>query len=59
MEENDERETTATEDILTGSHMCVLDCGEEVEVEEDNNYNLAFHYADHYFLEGMRASLFN
>ena len=50
-----EKETTSSEEILAGSHMCVLGCGEEVE---DDDSDLATHYANHYLQEGVRASLF-
>ena len=50
-----EKETTPSEEILAGSHMCVLGCGEEVE---DDDSDLATHYANHYLQEGVRASLF-
>ena len=48
-------EIAPTEEILAGSQLCVLGCGEEVE---DDDSDLATHYANHYLQEGVRASLF-
>ena len=46
-------EVMPTAEILTGSHVCVLGCGEEVD-----DIDMKHHYADHYLQEAVRASLF-